>query len=160
MNSKVPLIAFALCIGVTGCQSVNDAASSMREKIGPRDPPHVRTYDAAPRATYNAVTIAAAQMGYRFVRGGPAQGEYEALSRLLSGDTQGSARQISMKVKLRPTLDGKGTEVTVRLTEIIEADSTNRAGMATEAPLRDTPQYEVFLRRIQEALAPQPAPAK
>lgn len=160
MNPKLPLVALAMVLTVTGCQSVNEAATSVREKIGPRDPPHVRTYAALPRATYDAVKIAAAQMGYRFVRGGPAQGEYEALSGLLSGDTQGSARQISMKVKLRPTLDEKGTEVTVRLTEIIEADSTNRAGMATETPLRDTPQYEVFLRRVQENLLPSANPAK
>jgi hypothetical protein len=49
-------------------------------------------------------------------------------------------------------LDGKGTEVTVRLTEILEADSSNRAGMATEAPLRDTPRYQVFFRQVQAAL--------
>ena len=56
-----------------------------------------------------------------------------------------------MKVKLERALEG-GTTVSVRITEIIEADSSNRAGMATETPLRDTPQYEVLFRRVGEAL--------
>ncbi len=56
-----------------------------------------------------------------------------------------------MKVKLERSLEG-GTQLTVRITEIIEADSSNRAGQATETPLRDTPQYDVFLRRVQQAL--------
>ena len=56
-----------------------------------------------------------------------------------------------MKVKLEPSAEG-GTQLTVRITEILEADSSNRAGMATETPLRDTPQYDVFLRRVKQAL--------
>jgi hypothetical protein len=61
-----------------------------------------------------------------------------------------------MKVSLQPTLDGKGTGVAVRLTEILEADSSNRAGQATESPLRDTPQYDVFFRRVGQALGVEP----
>jgi hypothetical protein len=95
-------------------------------------------------------------MGYRFIRGGPAQGELEAISRVGSGETHGSARQLAMKVALEPTLDGKGTEVAIRLTEIIEADSSNRAGQATETPLRDTPQYDVFFRRVGRELGVDP----
>jgi hypothetical protein len=98
-------------------------------------------------------------MGYRFVRGGPAQGELEAISRVGSGETLGSARQLSMKVALRATLDEKGTEVSVRLTEILEADSSNRAGQATETPLRDPPQYDVFFRRLGQALGIPPTDA-
>jgi hypothetical protein len=61
-----------------------------------------------------------------------------------------------MKVTLQPTLDGMGTEVAVRLREIIEADSSNRAGQATEAPLRDTPQYDVFFLRVERVLGVKP----
>ena len=57
-----------------------------------------------------------------------------------------------MKVKLQPAPEG-GTNVSVNITEIIEADSSNRAGQATQTPLRDTPQYEVFFRRVGEELA-------
>ena len=141
---------------LAGCESMSDATSGIRERVSARGAPQVRSYAASPRATYDAVRGAAANMGYRFIRGGAAQGEFEAISRVGSGDTMSSARQIAMKVTLRPTLDGNGTDVSVRLTEIIEADSSNRAGQATETPLRDTPQYDVFFRRVGQALGVEP----
>lgn len=155
---KLPLLAglLALLLATSGCESVSEATSSVRERLAARDQPQVKTFPALPRATYDAVRAAAADMGYRFVRGGPAQGEFEALSGVRPGETIGSARQIGMKVALRPTLDGQGTEVAVRLREIIEADSSNRAGQATEAPLRDTPQYDVFFLRVERFLAAKP----
>lgn len=155
MKPKRALTAglLACLLATIGCESVSEATSSVRERLAARDQPQVKTFPAAPRATYDAVRAAAADMGYRFVRGGPAQGEFEAISGVRPGETISSARQISMKVTLRPTLDGQGTEVAVRLKEIIEADSSNRAGQATEATLRDTPQYDVFFLRIERALA-------
>jgi hypothetical protein len=135
-----------------GCESMSDAAASMRSRLAPRDEPRVQTVEAAPRVTYEAVRAAAAQMDYRFVRGGPAQGEFDAVSAIGAGEQGGSSRQLSLKVRLRATLDGKGTEITLRITEIIEADTSNRAGLATETPLRDSPQYEVFFRRVKDAL--------
>lgn len=135
---------------------MSDATSAVRERIAGRDEAKTRTYAALPRVAYDAVRDAAAGMGYRFVRGGPAQGEFEALTGVRPGETHGSARQISMKVSLHATLDGKGTDVTLRLKEIIEADSSNRAGQATETALRDTPQYEVFFARVGRALGVEP----
>lgn len=131
---------------------MSDAAGAVRERLAARDEAKVRTITAEPRAVYDAVKVAATQMGYRFVRGGPAQGEYEAVSGVKAGDTHGSARQLVMKVKLRPSLDAGSTEMTVRFTEIIETDSSNRAGQATGMPLRDTPQYEVLFERVGEVL--------
>jgi hypothetical protein len=141
-----------------GCESFSDAASGVRERIAGRDSARVQTFAAGQRETYEAVRLSAQQMGYRFIRGGAAQGEFEGLSGVASGDRTGTARQLSMKVKLERSTEG-GTQLTVRITEILEADSSNRAGMATETPLRDTPQYDVFLRRVQQALEV-PAPAK
>lgn len=149
-----------MVLGLGGCAAVSDATSSVRERMAARDEPKVRTYAAESRATYDAVRTAATDMGYRFVRGGPAQGQFEAISGVRSGESMNSARQISMKVALKPTLDGKGTEVSVRLKEIIEADSSNRAGQATETPLRDTPQYDVFLRRVGFVLGVPPVEGK
>jgi hypothetical protein len=91
-------------------------------------------------------------MGYRFLRGGPAQGELDAVSGIAPGEVNRSSRQVAVKVRLHATLDGTGTEVSARFSEILEADSRNRAGLATETPLRDTPQYEVFFRSVQQAL--------
>jgi hypothetical protein len=141
-------LSVLICLAATGCESV----SAVRERIAARDEAKTRIYAAQPHATYVAVRTAAVDMGYRFLRGGPAQGEFEAISAVRQGDNRGSARQVSMKVGLRATPDGAGTEVTVRLREILEADSSNRAGQATEGPLRDTPQYDVFFRRVGAVL--------
>lgn len=140
-----------LMLGWAGCESVSDATTSVRERIAAREAPRVRTFAGEQRTVYEAVKTAATQMGYRFVRGGPAQGEFEAVSGVGTGEKIGTARQLSMKVRLERAIEG-GTAVSVKITEILEADSSNRAGVATETPLRDTPQYEVFFRRVGEAL--------
>ena len=146
------VVLLLIVVGLTGCESLSDATSGVRDRMAARSAPQIKTFAAEPRAAYEAVRASATEMGYRFVRGGPAQGEFEAISRVGSGEKMGSARQIGMKVALKSTLDGKGTEVAVRLTEIIEAESSNRAGQATETPLRDTPQYDVFFRRVGQVL--------
>ena len=146
------VVLLLIVVGLTGCESLSDATSGVRDRMAARSAPQIKTFASEPRAAYEAVRASATEMGYRFVRGGPAQGEFEAISRVGSGEKMGSARQIGMKVALKSTLDGKGTEVAVRLTEIIEADSSNRAGQATETPLRDTPQYDVFFRRVGQVL--------
>jgi hypothetical protein len=150
MTFRCLALVVACTLGV-GCESVSDATTAVRSRIAAREAPEVRTFQATSRATYDAVRTAATQMGYRFVRGGPAQGEFEAVSGVRAGETHGSARQLAMKVRLENSLEG-GTQVSIKITEIIEADSSNRAGQATETPLRDTPQYEVFFRRVGEAL--------
>ena len=147
-----PIIIACLAIGLAGCETLSDATINVREKLAARDEGRTKTYSAPPRETYEAVRAAANQMGYRFVRGGAAQGEFEAVNSVTSDDSRRGSRQISMKAKLHGTLDGKGTDITVRLTEVLESDSANKAGMATESPLRDTPQYEVFFRSVQQAL--------
>jgi hypothetical protein len=136
---------------VAGCSTMSDATSSVRERLAARDAGRTRTYASPQRDTYQAVRIAAEQMGYRFQRGGAAQGFFEAVSGIGQGDVLRTSRQIAMKVSLRPSLD-EGTQVTVRLTEIIEAESSARAVSATEAPLQGTPQYEVFFRAVQQAI--------
>src|SRR5271170_7415610 len=153
------ILAFGALAGLSGCDSLSNAADSVREKLAARDDPRVQDYAAPPRATYEAVRVTADQMGFRFLRGGPAQGQFEAVSGVAQGDVPNSARQVSMKVRLHDTSDG-GTEVTVVLKEIIEADSTNHAGVATETPLRDTALYDTFLRSVQKALEAQAADKK
>ena len=148
----VALFSGLLLLALAGCETISDTATQVREKVTARDESRTRTFAAAPRVVYEAVRAATSQMGYRFVRGGPAQGEFDAINSIGPGETNRSARQLALKARLHATLDGQGTDVTVRFTEILEADSTNHAGLATETPLRDTPQYEVFFRRVQQAL--------
>jgi hypothetical protein len=145
----VPALALALLLG--GCESLSDAASSMREKISAREEPHTQVFKADSRATYEAVKQAAEGMGYRYVRGGPAQGQFDAISGLAMDGSLSESRQISMKVRLKSTLEG-GTELSVTLDEIVESDSRGHPGQGLAAPLKDTPQYDVFLRRVQLGL--------
>jgi hypothetical protein len=144
------LLALGFLVGgmfLSGCESFSDA----RDKFAAREQPRTHAYAADPRATYEAARKAADQMGYRFVRGGPAQGELEAISGLSTNDTMRSTHQISLHVKLNAALEG-GTELSLLLRELIEADSVRRAGQATVTALRDTPQYEVFFRTVQQIL--------
>ena len=151
MKSKaVWLVLFSFTLA--GCESISDTTATVRAKIAPREEPRTKTINGQPRLVYEAVRAAAGQMGYRFVRGGPAQGEFDAVSAIGQGEANRSSRQVAMKARLSPTLDRNGTDLTVSFTEIVEPDSTNRGGQATEVPLRDTPQYEVFFRRVQQAL--------
>ena len=153
MNSKALLaLALSTVAVLAGCESLSDVASGVREKFEVRNEGRTKVFAASSREAYEAVRTAAGQMGYRILRAGAAQGHVEAVSTLGQGETNRSSRQISMKVRLHETEVSGGTEVTVRLTEIIEDDSSNRAGQATETPLRDTPHYEVFFRNVQQAL--------
>ncbi len=147
---RLPLLGLVV-LALAGCDSLSDATMSVREKFAARDEGRTKTFAAPSRVAYDAVRVAANQMGYRFLRGGPAQGELEAVSGVASGDTLNSARQIAMKVHLHSS-DGQNTEVNVKLTEVLEGNSSDRAGQATASPLRDTPQYEVFFREVQKAL--------
>ena len=155
-----PLFLALAGLALAGCESISDAAGNVRAKFDSRSDARTRIYAAPPRATYAAARAAAEQMGYRFLRGGAAQGELDAMSGIAPGETNRSSRQIAMKVRLHATLDAAETEVRVRFSEIIEPDSRNGAGVATETSLRDTPHYEVFFRNVQQELDAQVGPRK
>ncbi len=142
----------------SGCDSLSNVADRVRDKLDARDESQVRDYAAPPRSVYEAVRVAANSLGFRFLRGGAAQGTFEAVSGVMGGDVPNSARQVSMKVRIHEA--GEGAEVVVVLKEVIEADSSNHAGIATETPLRDTPLYDSFLRAVQKALDGQQGAAK
>src|SRR3954464_3238967 len=89
----------AAVLGLCGCEALSDARTSMSERMVTRDEGRTKTYQASSRETYEAVRAAATKMGYRFIRGGAAQGELEAVSGLATDDSLRSSRQISMKVK-------------------------------------------------------------
>jgi hypothetical protein len=140
-----------LVLSLTGCESLSDMKDEFKEKLAARDQPRTQVFAAESRPTYEAARIAVDQMNFRFVRGGPAQGELEAISSVDSSESMHSARQISLKARLTPAPDG-GTEVSLWLHEILEDNSSQNAGMATETPLRDTALYEAFFRDLQQAL--------
>lgn len=136
---------------LAGCESISDATTRVRDRLEAREESRAKAFAADTRTTFEAVRVAARQMGYRITRAGAAQGILEGVSQIGRGDAVGSSRQVMIRVSVDPAVEG--SQVAVRFTEIIEADSSNRAGLATETPLRDTPQYEVFFRAVEEALA-------
>ena len=147
--------AFAAGSLFSGCGEFADTVRN-GELLGEM-PPRVRTFSADPRATYAAARSAIAQMNFRFTHGGPSQGELRAVSSVMAGDNPGSAHQYTLRAQFHPTLDGNGTEVSVRMTEVLEADSERHEGQGTETPLRDTSLPEVFFDYVQAALAAPPA---
>jgi hypothetical protein len=152
MKTSVILLA-ALSFTLTGCDSISDATDSVREKFATRDEPKVRVFAADQRATYDAARVAVDQLDFRFLRGGPAQGELEAVSKLEAGDSLETTRQITMKVRLNAApLPATGTEVTIWLKEIIETDASKAEGQGVGSPLRDTALYDAFFRNLQQAL--------
>lgn len=148
------LCLLGLVLLLAGCESLSEVASGVRERFEVRNEGRTKVFPASGREAFDAVRTAAHEMGYRVLRAGAAQGVLDAVSGVAQGETNRSSRQISMKVRLDETEASGGTEVNVKFTEIIEDDSSNRPGMATETPLRDTPQYEVFFRHLERALGP------
>jgi hypothetical protein len=148
------LLASILCLALAGCESVRDATSSVRERIAGRTAPHSHLFAAESRAVYVATRSAIDAMGFNFQRGGPAQGEIEAISGLSSDNSLRMTRQISIKIRLVAVPDG--TEAQVTISEVIEDDFDKGAGHGTESPLRDTPLYEVLFHHIEQALASPP----
>jgi hypothetical protein len=149
----------ALCLAsafLAGCDS--PVGDTVQTALSPRESPRTRVFQADGKATYEAAKAAAAELGYHYVKGGPAQGELVEMSDVSTGDDSSGSRQLSLKVTLTPA-DPSGTSVEVSFEEILESTSPTGASpsLATETPLKDTPLYEVFFRNLGKDLA---APAK
>jgi len=151
------LSAVALCCAsaiLAGCDST--IGDTFHTALSPREAPRTRVFQADGKAAYAAAKAAAEEMGYHYVKGGPAEGELDELSEITGGDDSGSSRQVSLKVLLSPA-DPSGTSVEVSFEEILESTSTGATpGMATESPLKDTPLYEVFFRTLGNDLQAPP----
>lgn len=151
MKRFLPLLTLTALALFCGCESISKAGNAVREKIAAREQPRTHTFKAGQRATYEAARVAVDQLGFRFLHGGPAQGKLEAVSGISTGDTLRSARQVTLKLQLKEEVDGLTTASLV-LSEIVESDSSSRAGQGTGSQLNDTPLYEVFFRNVQQAL--------
>lgn len=134
-------------VALAGCDSLGGSGG----RLGPA-PAKSRTFQADPRAVYEAARVSLAKMEFRVTGGGPAQGRITAVSGLSTSDSLRGTRQISIAVRIAPTGDGS-SDVSAELKEAIEEDSERKPGFATETPLRDTPYYEVFFNGLGQALA-------
>jgi len=135
-----------LCaLAMAGCSGPGETYG----RPGPA-PETSRTFQSDPRSVYDAALVSLARMEFRVTKGGPAQGKIEAVSGLTQRDNLKGSRQVSMSIRISQL--GDGSEVSVVLKEIIEEDSGDRPGFATETKLRDTPYYDVFFNGVTEAL--------
>jgi hypothetical protein len=151
LRHRSPLLLLAAIGGVlAGCASIHSVPGTVRERIV-GVPPHVRMVQGDEKQVYTAARQAMAKFGYEMVRGGPAQGEIEGLSRVGAGDDFRSARQRAITIKLQPGTAGY-IEVRVWLKEILESDFNRAMNPATEAPLRDPAAFEAFFEALERQL--------
>ena len=145
MNRFLAAILFLAALAMAGCSAPGESYG----RLGPA-PETSRTFHSDPRSVYEAALVALAQMDFRVTGGGPAQGRIEAVSGLAKGDNLRGSRQISISIRINAL--GDDSEVAAELKEIIEEDSNDRPGFATETKLRDTPYYSVFFDGVAQAL--------
>ena len=135
---------------LAGCESLHSMRESVKDRIVGA-PPHVRVVNGDEKQVFTAAKLAMAKLGYDFVRGGPAQGLLEGLSRIDSGATIRSSRQRSITINLQPGTEGT-VEVQVWIKEIEESDFDRASNPATEVPLRDSAAFDVFFDTLQQFL--------
>ena len=142
------IASIALLLGA--CESSTGTKDSLRQRWTARYEGQTRTFSGDQRQVFEAAKDVAKSMGYRIVRGGPAQGTFEAASGLESDAALRSSRQMTLKVKLSGAADG--TELNAVFFEIFESDSQRQPGMGTETPLKDGPMYELYFAHVSQAL--------
>ncbi|MFZ9747521.1 MAG: hypothetical protein ACO3G4_12910, partial [Opitutaceae bacterium] len=134
-----------------GCAGADAAGQAVQRRL--QEPALERVVPGVPRDVYGPLRTAVTRLGYRVVRGSGAQGELEAVSPVGAGADPGSARQLVLRIRLTPT--AAGTMVRIRVAEVREADSSRRAGYATEVPWPPGPRHEALLAELGRELAAQ-----
>ena len=145
------LLTVLLSLG-GGCTSMDSVGSKMKDRIA-TVPPRVRVVNGDSRQVYEAARQAMLHFDYHFTEGGFAQGRLEGLSRIDGNGSFGSSLQRSISIHLE-ALDGGRVEIQVKMTEIIEEDSSRSAMSATETPVRDPAAYDAFFDEIERRLTP------
>ncbi len=110
---------------LAGCDSVSEQIRA--PFVAPQ--PKSRVFAADERATYAAARAALDEMGFGYVRGGPAQGVIEALSSVQTGGeaSMNGGRQLQLEAHFSPAADG-GTQVDVVMHELVQSDMNQHAG--------------------------------
>lgn len=137
--------------GFSGCAVADAAGQAVQRRL--QDPAVERTFPGTPRDAYASLRAVVSRLGYRVVRGSPAQGELEAVGAVGAGVDPGSSRQVVLRIRLAAA-EG-GTVVRVRVAEVREEDSSRRAGYATEVPLPPGPRHEALLAELGRELEAQ-----
>jgi hypothetical protein len=148
---KFVLLFFGLsCLVLSGCNSVSEQLRA--PFVAPQ--PKSQVFAADERATYAAARAALVEIGFGFVRGGPAQGVIEALSSVETGGegSMNGGRQLQIEAHFSSSADG-GTQVDVVMHELVQGDLNQNPGMGTSTWLSDSPVYGEFFNAIGRHLA-------
>jgi hypothetical protein len=145
-----PLFLTLLCLVLSGCDSVSEQLRA--PFVAPQPKSHV--FAADERTTYAAARAALDEMGFGYVRGGPAQAVIEALSGVQTGGegSMNGGRQLQIEAHFSSAADG-GTQVDAVIHELVQSDLNQHPGMGTSTLLRDSPVYEQFFAAIGRHLA-------
>lgn len=139
-------------LGVWGCAGMEGGVGAL--PLGWRQQPAVlREVPVSRPEAYAALRAAAIRLGYQVVRSSPAPGILEFVGPVRSGSAPGSSSQIMVRARLRSL--PSGAEVSLALAEVREADSSRRAGHATEVPVPPGPRHEALLAELGRELAAQ-----
>jgi hypothetical protein len=149
-NPRVFVLVAAIAACLPGCESIHSMRESVRERIV-GVPPHVRVVQGDEKQVFTAARLAMARLGYEMVRGGPAQGELEGLTRVGAADDFHSSRQREITINLLPGEAG-AVEVRVWVKEIVENDFGRASNPASEMPVRDASAYDAFFEQLQVQL--------
>jgi hypothetical protein len=145
------LLIVSVLAALAGCTSGAKLPAVFRERISPTYRAHIVPVEQ--KAAYEAARTALKKMSYTVTGGGAAQGKLEALGAMQFGGGAGSARQISVSVKLAPAATAGSTEVSVLFSEIREDAFSKREGMGTTTPMANTPLYDVFFSHLDQAVS-------
>lgn len=132
---------------LAGCESVRD---SVRERFTSM-PPQMRVVPGDAKQVFAAARLAMARFGYSMVRGGPAQGEIEGVTRIGGGEDFRSSQQREITIQLEALGNGSA-EVRVLIKEIVEDQFSKVSNPATETSVRDVSVYDAFFEELQRQL--------
>lgn len=120
-------------------------------------PPKTHVIAVERRAAY-AITLQALKvLNFRYVRGGPAQGELEAISNIYKDNYGSGARQTSVVIHFAAADDNNATTTVSALFTDIEEDSYQPHGLSTAKPLSESGYYTALFDEIDRQLqAPKP----
>lgn len=147
-NMKLVFLFGLIAFAGSGC-STADFKTGLAEKFtGPKYRSEVVA--AEQPAAFEVARSALEQMGFVFTKSGAAQGILEGHAGLVADESLRGSRQRLVSVRFSGAPGG--TEVAVLFSEVVEDDFSKGSGTGTQAPLRDTPLYEVFFRNLAAGL--------
>lgn len=140
---KTILSLLALCVVLTGCESVSSRMHDRFTSV----PPQTRVFAAERKVVYRAAQQAVKDVGLLLGSTSAAKGRVNGYAPIRPGDAVHDTRQTSLSVTI--TEVGAGTEVAVLVHEHTEGSFP---GGVSEQTLRQHSLYELYFAALQRLL--------